>query len=104
MTHDPLCPHDYVPYKQLGPNSCQCELVAKVRDDQSMKAANRLLQGALVEGTPIFGCPFCPDIWESEPTCEHYKVAEWFADILWQPRPTACQNHNENVMELTEQS
>jgi hypothetical protein len=34
MTHDPLCPHDYVPYKQLGPNSCQCDLIAKVRADE----------------------------------------------------------------------
>ena len=34
MTHDPLCPHDYVPYKQLGPNSCTCDLIAKVRDDE----------------------------------------------------------------------
>jgi len=37
MTHDPLCPHDYVPYKQLGPNSCQCDLIAKVRADEQAK-------------------------------------------------------------------
>jgi hypothetical protein len=34
MTHDPLCPHYYVPYKQLRPNSCQCDLIAKVRADE----------------------------------------------------------------------
>lgn len=77
VTHDPLC--------NIWDGGCDCDLIAKVRADQSIRAANRLLQGVLVEGTPIFGCPICPDIWESEPSCEHYEVAERFADMLGQP-------------------
>jgi hypothetical protein len=98
MTHDPLCPyvefipccefyleHEYPQPAKQHSVACRCDLIAKVRADQSIRAANRLLQGVLVEGTPIFGCPICPDIWESEPSCEHYEVAERFADMVGQP-------------------
>lgn len=34
MIHDPLCPHDYTPYHLLGQNSCQCDIIAKVREDE----------------------------------------------------------------------
>lgn len=34
MTHDPLCPHDYMPYEELEQNSCQCDLIASVRSSE----------------------------------------------------------------------
>lgn len=32
------------------------------------------LRGLLGEEGVIFGCPRCPDPWESEPTCEHAQA------------------------------
>lgn len=35
-----------------------------------------------LSGGVIFGCPLCPDVWESEPTCAHYPAFEHAARIV----------------------
>ena len=38
MTHDPLCPHDKGAYHELGENSCKCDFIAKVREDEANRS------------------------------------------------------------------
>jgi two-component sensor histidine kinase len=41
MTHDPLCP-TLLPFNTLEPYTCQCRLIAKVRQDEKEKAREAL--------------------------------------------------------------
>lgn len=42
MTHDPMCPHDKGAYHELGENSCDCDFIAKVREDTLDSVINLL--------------------------------------------------------------
>ena len=57
MTHDPLCPHDYTSYHLLGQNSCQCDLIAKVRANQDSKYVN--LDCLWGQSICVPDCPEC---------------------------------------------
>ena len=92
LVHDPLCfPAIRDLRSAMGVPSCFTCMTLRMAEDRGRRderdrAADRVLQGVLVEGTPIFGCPVCPDIWESEPSCEHYGLAEKFAELARGPK------------------
>ena len=77
MSHDPLCKHRSA---RMPVNGCpSCDEIANIRADEREKAAQRVERGVLGIDGIIFGCPFCGDPWESEPSCEHWPVIERLA-------------------------
>jgi hypothetical protein len=55
-------------------------------------AAVLSLRGVLGSDGVIFGCPWCPDVWESEATCEHARAIEAHDREVAARAVAACRN------------